>query len=262
VEKNEISKEEVIQSNKNFYDLIAGVYEKVDTRRNRGLDYSWLRKINDEIFHSLKERFSGELEFVDAGAGSGFLADQAKEYFKKISLIDLSAPMLDKINIPNAKKIVGDCTQMPLPDNSVHYIGAFATLHHLFEPRDLFTEAFRVLKNGGVFYSDHDIEESFVRHFKVPLKVFRFFNDHGPKYIAACPQSKMKDYEISEFHGGTGLSGRKLLAQLKEIGFSEINVTYHWNGGGAPEKILDFLKIKKLLSREGFAPNLRIIARK
>lgn len=260
--KNKLTKDDVIKSNEIFYDKIATVYEKVDTRRGTDLDYSWLSEINENIHRSLASRFSEELLFVDAGAGSGFLSEKAQKFFRNISLIDLSQAMLDRIHIPNAKKIRGDCSHMPFESNSIHYVGAFATLHHLYDPNEFFKEAFRVLKPGGFLYTDHDIEKSFVRNFKIPLSIFRFFYDHGPKYIAACPESKMEEYEISEFHGGTGLSGKVIVQQLKDAGFSKVEAFYHWEGGGTPEVIVRKAGLKKLMSRRGFAPNLRIIAQK
>lgn len=261
--KKDFSKDDVIRSNEVFYDKIASVYEKVDSRRNSGLDFQWLKSINKAIRNQLDEKFPGTKHvFVDAGAGSGFLAENAKEYFSDITLIDLSKAMLDRIDIPGARKIQGDCSRMPLEPDSVHYVGAFATLHHLFDPEEFFREAYRVLATGGILYTDHDIEKSFVSIFKLPLLIFRFFYDHGPKYIHACPESKMEDYEISEFHGGTGLSGKVIVGQLKSIGFSKIRVEYHWDGGGMPEKIVTKLALRSLMSRRGLAPNLRIIAEK
>ncbi len=263
LERNKITKDQVLQSNKKFYDQIADVYDSVDSRRSQDLSYDWLEQINFKISELIKKRFlNEEIIFVDAGAGSGFLSKKAKKYFRNIHLIDLSPAMLDKIQIDNANKIVGDCTKMPFQDQTIHCVGAFATLHHLYDPLDFFKDAYRVLKPGGFVYTDHDIEYKFVRYFKIPLKIYRYFFDHGPKYISACPECSITDYELSEYHGEIGISGEKLVKALRLIGFTTIEVSYHWEGGGFPEKILGFLKLKKFLSRAGFAPNLRIIASK
>lgn len=258
-----ISKEDVITSNERFYDQISSVYDTVDSRRSDGLDHNWLRSIIQSIHNRLNISFADqELTFLDAGAGSGFLSYMCNDYFSQNYLVDLSQKMLDRIEIKNSIKIKADCDSIPLDDETIHFIGAFATLHHLYQPLDFFKESFRLLKKDGIIYTDHDIEQSFVKNFNLPLKIYRYFFDHGPKYIEASPESTIEDYEISEFHGDTGLCGSELEKELYKIGFREVRATYHWCGGGVPEKILSLMGLKKILSRRGFAPNLRIIAKK
>ena len=262
MKKRELLAQDVTAINKKFYDQIAVIYDQVDSRRSSNLDCRWLEHLLSRIITLLSRNFPHcrDFSFLDAGAGTGFLAKQAKKYFAGVTLLDVSAKMLQKIDIDAAGKIVANCLEMPFADQSFHAVGAFATLHHLFAPQDFFKEAYRVLKTGGVIYCDHDIEAAFVRNFRIPLQCYRHFFDHGPKYICHCPEAALADYQISEWHGNNGICGLQAAKQLREIGFRRIELTFHWNGMGFPEKFLDMIKLKTLFSRRRLAPNLRLIA--
>ena len=156
--------DKVLQTNLKFYESIADVYDGIDSRRKDNIQHEWFEAVLDKIQENIKSTALMDAVFLDAGAGSGFLSYRAEKRFKNIILQDLSQKMLDRINIPRAKKIAGDCTEIALPDNSVDAIGAFATMHHLYDPVRFFKEASRLLKPGGVLYTDHDIEKSFIKN--------------------------------------------------------------------------------------------------
>lgn len=262
VNKDDTTAEAVLAANKRFYDQIADVYEKVDRRRAPKLEHAWLDDVINEVYTIVRTTF-GEpctYRFLDAGSGSGFLAQKAQKLFRHMILVDLSRNMLDKIRLPHARKIVGDCTHLDLRESTIHCIGAFATLHHLFSPSDFFQEAYRLLKKGGVLYADHDIERTFVRNYRLPLKIYRYFCDHGPRYLRLSPGASARDYELSEFHGKTGLDGESLRQQLMDIGFTSVQTMYHWHGMGPFETLLDALSLKGCMSKRGLAPNLRLLA--
>ena len=256
---------EVLSANQRFYEAIAGVYDAVDSRRNAGEEHRWVTDIlarEREALIQRQGRPAASLRLVDAGAGSGFLGVRASELFQQPILVDISPAMLRRIALPGALKLAADCAHLPLANASVDMVGAFATLHHLHSVEPFFEEALRVLRPGGVLYCDHDIEAGFVRRFGLPLRAYRLCFDHGRDYLRACPSATQRDYELSEFHGGRGLSGPTLVAALERIGFGAVTATYHWEGMGLPATLLEHLGLKRLASRRGFAPILRLIARK
>jgi len=248
---------EVLEANKRFYDQIASVYEQADSRRADHVDHSWI----DPLLQSFNPA-QKPLKFLDAGSGSGFLSLKAQHFFQDLTLVDISQKMLDRIPLKSASKICADCSHIPLPDQSFDVIGAFATLHHLFDPKDFFRETHRLLKPGGILYTDHDIEKHFIQHFGIPLRAYRWFFDHGPKYLKLCPEARKDDYFTSEFHGQRGLDVNVLADQLKALGFEVETKLCHWEGMGPVAKTLSQLKLQKPLTRKGFAPVLRLIARK
>jgi ubiquinone/menaquinone biosynthesis C-methylase UbiE len=252
-----VSAHDVALANERFYDRIAPVYDQVDSRRSGGDQHRWVDRILDEI---RAEAPPGPLHFLDAGSGSGFLARRAVGSFDRVSVLDISKEMLARIDVPGAEKIHGDCTAMPIADGSVDVVGAFATLHHLYDPVAFFRESHRVLAPGGVLYTDHDIERRFVRRFKLPLALHRALFDHGKGYLRACPEATQEDYALSEFHGDRGLDGPTLAKALEQIGFRTPTVTYHWEGMAPFHGVLERAGIEARMSRRGRAPILRLIA--
>lgn len=241
---------QVREANRKFYETVAGVYEKVDQRRSDERDRQWLRSV---LAGLRAEVTSSSPVFLDLGAGTAFLAKLARERFSRVIATDLSPAVLAQIHDPQIEKVCAPCEELPFESNSIDVVGAFATLHHLYDPRETFREAFRVLREGGLFYSDHDIEATFVRRFRWPLRAYRFLFDHGHDYLANCPGLTPQDYSLTEFHGENGLDGLALARNLKEIGFRDVQVTYHWHG---------LLVFTFPWCRRGFSPLLRIIARK
>lgn len=259
---NPQKEDEVAAANKRFYDQIADSYDKIDSRRSGSVSHAWIDPVFDQMLSLLAKRKEQREnpDFLDAGSGSGFLAIRAREYFKNITVVDISQKMLDRINLPGATKICSDLSAIPVADASYDVVGAFATLHHLKSPKTFFAEAFRVLRPGGVLYTDHDIEQKFVRNFRPLLVLYRAKFDHGKKYLDSCPSASEDDYFLSEYHGDQGLSGSELEADLRAAGFDVVEVVYHWEGMGPVASILDTLGLKRLLTRRGLAPVVRLLA--
>ncbi len=64
------------------------------------------------------------------------------------------ATRLRERNGSDVRVVDGDGAAMPLPDNEFNSVVCFTMLHHVPSPRrqdDLFAEAFRVLRPGGIF---------------------------------------------------------------------------------------------------------------
>jgi ubiquinone/menaquinone biosynthesis C-methylase UbiE len=258
--KEKIDESSVTEANRRFYDTIARVYESVDSRRNQADQHDWLIHLLDEIKNKLKQNDNGRADnFIDIGAGTGFLALQASRIFSQVHAADISKEMLGLIRDPKIHKILAPADRIPLADSSMDCVGAFATLHHLFDPSFLFNEAKRLLRSGGILYTDHDISSEFVRRFRWPLNLYRRLFDHGDGYLDACPTARASDYKLSEFHGEAGLGGQELKLKLLSLGFKEVKLELHWQGMGPFAKI-ESLCPKRILRRPGNSPILRLIA--
>ena len=261
IDTSSVYQDDVAKANQRFYDQIAEIYDEVDRRRGDHIDHNWVDGVFNnilEILESSKEE--SELSFLDAASGSGFLAQRARKFFPRMTLLDISRNMLKRIDLPGALKVCSDTCFIPAKESSFDVIGGFATLHHLKSPKKFFQESYRVLRPGGIIYTDHDIESQFVKNFRPMLWLYRKFFDHGKDYLKQCPESSELDYLLSEYHGEEGLSGPKLAEQLSEAGFQIREIVYHWEGMGPAASFLEKLGFSGILKRRGLAPVIRLIA--
>ena len=261
IDTSSVYQDDVAKANQRFYDQVAGIYDEVDRRRGDHIDHNWVDGVFNnilEILESSKEE--SELSFLDAASGSGFLAQRARKFFPRMTLLDISRNMLKRIDLPETLKVCSDTCFIPAKESSFDVIGGFATLHHLKSPKKFFQESYRVLRPGGIIYTDHDIESQFVKNFRPMLWLYRKFFDHGKDYLKQCPESSELDYLLSEYHGKEGLSGPKLAEQLSEAGFQIREIVYHWEGMGPAASFLEKLGFSGILKRRGLAPVIRLIA--
>lgn len=247
---------DVKNANRIFYDLAADVYEQVDGRRNEEVS-KWL----DGIIEDLSKKTSGET-LLDLGCGTGFVMRKASKYFKKIYGIDISQKMVNKIELlPNMKVFTGDIENLPFENESFDVVISVAVLHHISDHTSVIREVYRVLKKEGIFYTDHDIDRRFVKIFYIPLKIYRKIFDAEKRYIKANKNITRELYELSEVHSD-GIDVNNLIRDLKSIGFSEIQVYYHWIGlSNFINNIMKLFGNKRNFLR-GFAPSFSIIAKK
>lgn len=256
----------IVEANRKVYDNIAHIYDSVDRRRSGQQAHKWIDKILQREHARLSQNKTPseieQLKFLDAGTGSGFLAYKANQYFKNIVLVDVSQEILNRIDIANAERICSTCEQIPAADNSVDFIGAFATLHHLYSPEEFLQESHRLLKKSGILYTDHDIEYEFVKRFKGPLSIYRKFFDHGHDYIEQSGKITEQDYEMSEYHGHNGVNASSLIKKAQELGFEQLEVSYHWDGMGIIGKTINGLGVNRLLAGRSYSPILRLVLRK
>ncbi len=97
----------------------------------------------------------GELKnktVLDVGAGTGRLALRLAEHSADVTALDISPEILKILNKKNKriKTIIADAESLPFPDNSFDLITAAFLVVHIKEPKYFFSEAYRVLKPGGL----------------------------------------------------------------------------------------------------------------
>lgn len=243
-----MKKEEVLQANREFYNQSAAFYEKADGRRSKKLEY-WLEKKLKKI-----AAVSGNDSFLDLGCGTGLMMKCAGKYFKKVVGVDVSPKILKQAK-KYGRVVCVDAAHLPFPKNSFNVVAAFATLHHVFKPQEVFEQAFKVLKNNGCFYSDHDMEKNFSGRFKFFLNIYRGLRNPAARYAKFCPNINKDLHNKSEFHA-QGLDAELMKKGLLKAGFVKINLKYHWYGLNSATDVIFGQKYYSL----GLAPLLSMTA--
>lgn len=234
-------------ANRMFYDQAAPSYEQIDGRRSLAL----VGYIRQQIAHA---RNRSHTSLLDLGCGSGFVTKALGDLFTDRYAVDLSPRIIKAIKDPAVLGIAADCEALPFKDATFDVVTAFATLHHLPSVTPTIREAWRVLRPGGFYYSDHDMDDKFFDNFSVLLKLYRMFTNPAARFSRHCGTSS-ELYHTAEAHED-GIDSAVLAQELKSCSFSEVIIQRHWFGLSS---LTDALFGQRVF-RAGLAPLVRVIA--
>jgi ubiquinone/menaquinone biosynthesis C-methylase UbiE len=115
--------------------------------------------INGEVTIEHLHRYATVLNLVrdkvvlDIACGEGYGSNLMADYAKRVIGVDIADKVISEASQKYCKSnlsfVVGDATQIPLPDNSVEVIISFETLEHHTKHQEMFKEIIRVLKHDG-----------------------------------------------------------------------------------------------------------------
>ena len=173
---------------------------------------------------------SGSNRSLDIATGSGNLLRLEEDIFDSSFGIDIGENMLCAIkdDFPRTYLAAADAEALPFMDSSFNVISCYAMLHHLLKHDVLFRECFRVLKDGGTLYTDHD-PNYFLNRFYHIYYTLRYRNRPGFGSDIA---------ELAEYHNAysSGINPVELKKILLKIGFSRVDIKYRitdkqsWSG--------------------------------
>ena len=131
------------------FDKQAKIYDETNT-----MMYSKYPKIScKDVFDYLKDKPFTDL--LDVGCGTGYLIDMLSRKRKANYIgLDLSQEMIkvsQEKQIENAKFTVGYADKLPFEDNSFDVVTCIQSFHHYPDQERAMKEAYRVLKEGGIY---------------------------------------------------------------------------------------------------------------
>lgn len=247
--KGDCTEAAVKQANRKLYDAVADSYEAIDGRRSAALE-QWLGR----TLRRLRSAAGGG-RLLDLGSGSGLVARSAVGIFAERVGLDLSPKILSAHRRHYTFAVCADVDQLPFSDRTFDVVASFAVLHHLFRFEHLVAEVKRVLKPGGIYYTDHDMDAAFSRRFRLPLALYRSLNKAADKYVDPGQGITRDIYCLAEYQE-KGVESGSLLELLESRGFAAA-ARYHWFG---LSPLTDKLFGERTFSR-GVAPLLQIVAR-
>lgn len=247
--KGDCTEAAVKQANRKLYDAVADSYEAIDGRRSAALE-QWLKRTMRKL---RSEAGGGRL--LDLGSGSGLVARSADGIFSERVGLDLSPKVLAAHRRHYTLAVCADVDELPFSDRTFDVVASFAVLHHLYRFDKLVAEVKRVLKPGGIYYTDHDMDAAFSRRFRLPLALYRSLNKAVDKYVDPGKGITRDVYYLAEYQE-KGIESGSLVALLESRGF-HVGSRYHWFG---LSPLTDKLFGDRTFSR-GVAPLLQIVAR-
>lgn len=219
---NSINQQSIKKANRQFYDAIAKNYEEIDGRRSPGLE-SWLH-LN---LINIRKRCSGG-NLLDIGSGSGLVTRCSQDLFKLRVSLDISEKILISSHDSFDSGIVADIDHLPFAAHSFDLITCFSVLHHLYSFEPLILEVSRVLKPGGIFYSDHDLDKRFNERFHLPFFLYRRLHNAKYRYMRISDKITPELYNLTEWQQ-KGIDSEYLVSLFRKEGFS-LEYHFHWFG--------------------------------
>ncbi len=220
---------------------MKGVLDKeyaLARQRKRSHSYR-LKRRTSEVVKSIRTFSSKKPEAIlDIGAADGLMLDRIKEVFPDTTCIGIeyASDLISCNDSENVHLIRGDALVLPFKENVFDVVTATAITEHVSDPIQLIREAFRVLRENGIFIitTPHPFWEGI-----------------------ATRIGHLKEEEHSEL-----ITLRKLISLLKKTGFEIVNAEHFMISPiGIPFELL-VEKMLKLCGLNFLLLNQKIVGRK
>ena len=242
--KDLTNRDEVLRANIDLHTALADAYDTEQPHyrpENKTLVSAHLARLADR---------AGSQLLIDFGCGTGFVIHLAIPYFDSIIGVDVTSAMISKVDLSSGKVKLhqANTESVPLEDNIANVITANSFLHHLYDIRPTVAEAYRLLKEGGVFYSEEDPNVLFwesVKDLSVADEVKKSYSDIVSRELSAILETHSeiegakgvdaKVVQMAEYQKMMrgGMHAEEVKAIFYEAGFSKVKIEYYWFLGQA-----------------------------
>lgn len=231
--------EDVVNANVAVHSAMAATYNEREPH---------FRPENQQKVRTVLDHVSSQVQrgrLLDLGCGTGFIINLAKDLFDEIHGVDITQPMLDRVDLSGGNITLHNqrCESLPFADGHFDAATAYSFLDHLADYSVVLKEAFRVLRPGGMLYADLLPNKRFwdevnlvgerdgVSGIAAPIvrrEVEMLVSQHeqvekeyaidGQTFLAAEPWKTAT----------RGISGRDFARIADDIGFSKVEISYEW----------------------------------
>jgi ubiquinone/menaquinone biosynthesis C-methylase UbiE len=199
------------------------------------------------IINRLTSHLSGSpnTKAIDFGCGTGFMIDMIHGCFTEVHGIDITRDMMKFVDLSpgNITLHEGVAENTLFHDETFDFACAYSFMDHLFDYELFLQEAYRVLKKGGVFYSDLNPNRDFATAMQT-VEANRPNLEELSPIITREIQGMLHNGEYYENQFGMdpeqlekaepiksrdlGFLADEVLATARRIGFSQSAVEFDW----------------------------------
>jgi len=233
--------QDVIQANIELHSKMSGDYNTCEPQYRP----ENLNRVEDALKEAIDQ--CGAKKMLDLGCGTGFLIDMGKKYVEEITGVDVTQAMMDRVDKSGSCKIElinHDTGTVPLKEGYYDIATAHSFLHHLYDINPTIQTAAKALKKGGIFFSE--LDPNF--YFWEAIGKLDREGQYSPTVKREIEMTTYKDEDIEAEFGvqkevfntaeyGKNIKGgfkeEELVTSLKDAGFSEVKINYHWYIGQA-----------------------------
>lgn len=192
-----------------------------------------------EILQRMAEETGGG-SLIDLGCGTGFVINIAKRFFRRVVGVDITEAMLDRVDLSggNVELCLATTDVVPFEDEEFDACTAYGYLHHLYDLGPTFSEAARLLRSDGQFFSDQDPNFHYWEHLTALQRSgLTGFVEREVKAVMetanqAAEETSLSQHEVSlaEYQKMRlgGFKADQVVELLKASGFATASYRYEW----------------------------------
>lgn len=236
---NTITREAAVEANKKVHSLLvnAGEYQKSPHFNEENINK--VTNIVKTILNNLE--LDSTLKAVDFGCGTGFMINIIHKYFDEVHGVDITRDMMKYVDLTPGNIQLHECLaeNTPFEANTFEFATAYSFMDHLIDYETFLREVYRVLKKGGIFYSDLNPNRAFISSMKhaeieenVSDLIQREINGalYNGKYYEENFNVDARSLEAAEPIKTLekGFDHKEIKNICQKIGFTNCKIEYEW----------------------------------
>lgn len=203
---------------------------------------------------------SSKDKMIDFGCGTGFIIQLIHQNFTEVHGVDISTEMMKHVDTSSGNVFLHEsiAEKTTFDDSLFDFASCYSFMDHLLDYKPFLEEVFRVLKQGGIFYSGLNPNKDFILGMSKIEKSITFGSSiidneikkalHNSEYyknnlgLSSNLLDKAEPIKSLE----KGFNFNEVLEFAKTLGFSNTEVTFDWflgQGEISKKKSLDDVEI-------------------
>ena len=238
--KGKVSREIALDANIKVHSALvnAGEYQKSPHFRKENIEK--VQAIISSICQKIPKENSKAIDF---GCGTGFMIDIINGYFEEVHGVDITEDMMRNIDLTPGNIYLHKCMaeNTNFADSTFDFACAYSFMDHLVDYKEFLKEVYRVLKNGGIFYTDLNPNRAFIDSMK-KAETYSVSNIsdamkreiagaiHNGEYYASNFNINAEELENAEpiKSYDRGFDELEVYKTCKQLGFRECKIEYEW----------------------------------